>query len=193
MIDAIVAGFLIALCGYVNLTVSGYLGAMLFSLGLSAVVVFKFNLFTGKAGLYISGQISITELTKIWIGNFIGVLFCILLLTQTAPGEEILDRASAIVDNRLQQTELTNFVEGIFCGVLMYLGVTGFHLSGNFLFTIFPVMCFILCGFGHCIADMFYYSIAAKSPSGFLPLAHTTLGNFVGCNLIPLIYRKKEG
>ena len=44
---SMMAGFLIALGGYVNLKVGGVLGAFLFSLGLLSVIAFKTPLYTG--------------------------------------------------------------------------------------------------------------------------------------------------
>ena len=44
------AGIFIALGCVVNLAVGGVVGAALFSLGLTAILSFGFNLFTGKAG-----------------------------------------------------------------------------------------------------------------------------------------------
>lgn len=44
------AGIFISIGCVVNLAVGGIVGAALFSLGLTAILVFNFNLFTGKAG-----------------------------------------------------------------------------------------------------------------------------------------------
>ena len=54
---------------------------------------------------------------------------------------------------------MTNFIYGIFCGMLMYIAVAGFNSSRNFIFVFVPVATFILCGFNHCIADMFYFFV----------------------------------
>jgi formate/nitrite transporter FocA (FNT family) len=48
---SILAGMLIAMSGIAYLTVGGPIGASLFSLGLLAILHFKLELFTGKAGL----------------------------------------------------------------------------------------------------------------------------------------------
>ena len=49
-IKSIMAGIFISIGCVVNLAVGGIVGAALFSLGLTAILVFNFNLFTGKAG-----------------------------------------------------------------------------------------------------------------------------------------------
>ena len=49
------------------------------------------------------------------------------------------------------------------------------------------VAAFILCGFEHCIADMFYFSIAKMwSREAFLCILVITLGNSLGGIFIPL-------
>lgn len=51
MIKSIMAGFMITLAAAIYLTVSGALGAFMFAIGLLTILIFQFNLFTGKAGL----------------------------------------------------------------------------------------------------------------------------------------------
>lgn len=68
----------------------------------------------------------------------------------------------------------------------MYIAVTGFKLTQNYLFIVAPVAFFILCGFNHCVADMFYTSLGAIQWKDFIHLIPTTAGNIIGCNLIPL-------
>ena len=53
------------------------------------------------------------------------------------------------------------------------------------------VMVFILSGFEHCVADMYYFSVAGMWSSG--SLARTlwmTLGNSLGGFLLPLLGRR---
>ena len=76
-------------------------------------------------------------------------------------------------------------VLGIFCGLLMYIAVFGFAKSNKPIFIIMPVAFFILCGFNHCVADMFYLSVGCTKFIELLPLIPTTLGNIIGCNMIP--------
>lgn len=59
LILAILAGFMIGVGAIINLIVGGIWGAIFFSLGLMTIIYFKFNLFTGKAGLLMTREISI--------------------------------------------------------------------------------------------------------------------------------------
>ena len=55
---------------------------------------------------------------------------------------------------------------------------------------IFCVSVFILCGFEHCIANMFYFSLAGVwSAKTFGYLLVMTLGNSLGGMLIPALKR----
>jgi len=76
---------------------------------------------------------------------------------------------------------------GIFCGLLMYIAVFGYYYTQNLAFIIWPVTVFILSGFNHCVADMFYLILGSNSLKEFESLIPTTLGNVVGAQIIPLL------
>ena len=81
----------------------------------------------------------------------------------------------------------TNFIYGIICGMLMYMAVKTWQMtSGNPFYAMLPVAIFILSGFNHCVADMFYLHIGCMSVVDYWVLIPTTIGNIVGCNLIPM-------
>ena len=185
LILAILAGFMIGVGAIINLIVGGIWGAIFFSLGLMTIIYFKFNLFTGKAGLLMTREISIWQLMLIWLGNLVGAVFCGLLILTTPVGEQVRAAASNITLLRNSQTFYENMVLGIFCGLLMYIAVFGFIKSNKPIFIIMPVAFFILCGFNHCVADMFYLSVGCTKFIELLPLIPTTLGNIIGCNIIP--------
>ena len=67
------AGFFIAIAATVYLIIGNALGAFMFSVGLITIVVFNLPLFTGKAGLLATNDISIWKLGLIWLDNLIGV------------------------------------------------------------------------------------------------------------------------
>ncbi|MCD8045811.1 MAG: formate/nitrite transporter family protein [Clostridiales bacterium] len=49
-------------------------------------------------------------------------------------------------------------------------------------------MVFILCGFEHCVADMFYFSVAGVwSGQAVLRLLVISAGNAVGAVIFPLV------
>ena len=184
---SILAGFLIGMGGIIYLTLGGTVGALFFSLGLIIIVTFKFNLFTGKAGLLATGEITPVELFAIWCGNFIGAIFGAVAASVLPQAKLITNRAAEIVALRVANPPLVNFALGIMCGLLMYIAVTGFAKTSNYLFLIFPVAFFILAGFNHCVADMFYTTLGASHIKEMAHLIPTTLGNIVGTNIIPYV------
>lgn len=87
---------------------------------------------------------------------------------------------------RCTNTIFANIILGVFCGLLMYIAVEGFARTDNFVMIVFPVATFILCGFNHCIADMFYTMVGLSDWSAINALICTTIGNVVGANIIPI-------
>lgn len=120
---SIMAGFLVGMGGMIYLTLGGVAGAIFFSLGLTVIVIFKFNLFTGKAGLYADGKISFTELAGIWFGNYVGAIFAAVGASMLPQVEKIRASAQAIMELRNGNPPLVNFALGAMCGLLMYVAV----------------------------------------------------------------------
>ena len=167
-------------------------GAVLFSLGLMAVVGYKLKLYTGTAGFIKKNEIG--TLFFILFGNIIGCL-CMGLLTRVSPiinpetGKTIQDVAQGIMETRLRTGALNCGLLGVGCGLLMTTAVT-FARKKNLLPLLFAVPLFILCGFTHCVADAFYYMAMPFDCWSFELLgvyACTVLGNLIGCNLYRII------
>ena len=91
---SILAGIMIAIGGIVYLEVGGIIGAFLFSMGLLAVLNFKLELFTGKAGLLATNEIDWRDLSRIWIGNFIGTLITASVMASTSKGAILAEKAA---------------------------------------------------------------------------------------------------
>ena len=183
---SILAGMMIAIGGIINLTVGGIAGALFFSMGLLTILTLKFELFTGKAGLLVTNEIKPGKLFGIWLGNFIGTAAMAFLLVVTPKGLVLAEEASKIVAIRISYGPIVNLNYGIMCGMLKLIAVKPFAMSNsNPLYAMLPVAIFILCGFNHCIADMFYLNMGAINLGDYLVLIPTTIGNLIGCNIIP--------
>lgn len=186
---SILAGILISMGGIVYLTcANAIVGAFLFSIGLYTVLYFKLELFTGKAGLVATGNMTLSKLMTIWCGNAIGCGICGLVIRYARPDIVNSERLAAIIATRSSNPMSVNAILGIFCGILMYIAVT--NHSKNPMLTMMFVAAFILSGFNHCVADMFYFA-AGVTWDTLIPMTasiySTTLGNMVGCMLIPSI------
>lgn len=183
---SIVAGMMIAIGGTIYLTLSGLEGALLFSMGLLTILCLKLELFTGKAGLLATREIKPGKLFEIWLGNFLGSWIFAFLLILTPKGIDLAMRASEIVAIRVANGFFVNFIYGIMCGMLMFIAVKTWQFTnGNPFYAMMPVGIFILCGFNHCIADMFYLHMGCMDLFDYQILIPTTLGNLLGCNIIP--------
>lgn len=190
MIESIFAGLLIAMGGAMYLAIDNeVVGAIMFSLGLLTILHFQLRLFTGKAGLLLSGDIRPVRLGSIWCGNLlgtgIGAMLCLLVSWSDKHG--FIQGATKIMNTRTSNMWFENIILGIFCGLLMYIAVTAYETKP--WVTVMCVSAFILSGFNHCVADMFYFFIASPHINiglAAITILCTTIGNVIGCNIIPL-------
>lgn len=193
MIKSIMGGFMITMAAAIYLAVGGALGAFMFAIGLLTILIFQFNLFTGKAGLLAQGKIKVIPLVDIWWGNFMGCALGGELIKYTPVGYKIAEGAAAITSTRINNFWYENILLGILCGVLMFVAVKAYQAAPYI--TILSVASFILLGANHCVADMAYMILAANGEIFFPALAAmlcTSVGNVIGCNLIPLAVRYSQ-
>ena len=190
---AILAGFMIGAGGTLFLSVENrYMGSFLFGIGLFTILVFKLSLFTGKVGYAVQEKPAyLVDLAIIWAGNLIGTVGVGLMMLQTRSAAALTEKAAAICNTKLDDGLVSIFVLSIFCGVMMFLAADNFKKAENAMqknIGIFlPVMVFILCGFEHCVANMFYFTVAqAWSKKAVVYLLVMSLGNSVGAFIFPL-------
>lgn len=191
---AVLAGVAIAIGGAVYLSVSNaVIGSMLFSTGLFTVCTMGLNLYTGKVCyVFENDKFYALSIPVIWLGNYVGTATTALLLRLTRAGLTLATKASTISQVKLNDGLLSIFILAIFCNILIYLGVESYknnaHPFGKYLGIVFGVMVFILCGFEHCVANMFYFSMAGIfAPKMLLYLLVMTLGNAVGGVFFPVL------
>ena len=190
---AILAGSMIGAGGTLFLSVENrYMGSFLFGIGLFTILVFKLSLFTGKVGYAVQQKPAyLVDLAIIWAGNLIGTVGVGLMMLQTRSAAALTEKAAAICNTKLDDGLVSIFVLSIFCGVMMFLAADNFKKAENAMQKnigiFFPVMVFILCGFEHCVANMFYFTVAqAWSEKAVVYLLVMSLGNSVGAFIFPL-------
>lgn len=193
LIKSILAAIMIGIGGTIYLSLDNKIvGSILFAIGLFIIVVYSFNLYTGKIGYLINNfnKKYIRELIITLIGNFIGTFFVGFVLRYTRIYTSISDKAKGLVDIKLNDTLISILILSFFCGILMYLAVNTYKEVkdiGKYLAVFLGVIVFILCGFEHCIANMYYFSVSSTwSLNTLLYLLVMILGNSLGGILIPL-------
>ena len=129
-------------------------GALLFSFGLLTIVCQGFALYTGRIGYF--RQYGLTSILTTIVGNFVGTWLAAKAFALTRHTVDI----ASVVAPKLQDSSLSVLLLSIGCGAMMYLAVDNFRKSKSWLFIIFPIVIFILSGFEHSIANMFYLSLA---------------------------------
>lgn len=191
---AILAGNMIGIGGAVYLAADNkVVGALMFTVGLYTICIQQMNLFTGKVGYLPEKKPGyLIDLLIIWCGNLVGTFVDALLLSVTR-FQKVGETAKALCEVKLSDGMGSLLVLGIFCGILMFIAVDGYAKTKNPIILFLGVAAFIMCGFEHCVADMFYFSMAGMwSISAFVRVLVISLGNALGGMLIPLVKKLNE-
>lgn len=189
----VLGGVSIAIGGTVLLSIENrVLGALFFAVGLFIICTFGFSLFTGKVCyVFERNKRYALDLPLIWLGNLAGAWLAAQAVRLTRV-VTIAERAAAICEIKLNDSLLSIFLLSVLCNILIYIAVDGFaknpHELGKYLSLFFGVSVFIICGFEHCVANMYYFSVAGMwSWKTLLYVLVMTLGNACGGLIIPLL------
>ena len=206
---AVLAGFLIG-CGAVAANTATYslsnisgvriVSGLVFPLGLGMVMLLGAELFTGNTLICISVWSRKTTLAKMlrnWLLVYAGNMFGAGLLAMSCAwfGQmNYSDGGLAVYTIRVAAAKCAipfrnGIVQGIFCNLLVCTGVlcslSAKDTTGRILGAYIPVMFFVICGFEHCVANMYFVpaGIFAKAVPAY---AHTAMEN--GINLTNLTW-----
>ncbi len=196
LIKSIFAGIMIGIAGTVYLRVdNNIVGAFLFSIGLLVICMYGMNLYTGKIGYILINKLNyIYELLITILGNFIGT-FLVARLVLLTRFKSVSDKAVDLVNLKLNDNLFSIFILAVLCGILMYIAVNNYkkinNEIGKYSCIFMCVMVFILSGFEHSIANMYYISVAnLLSLKSLLYILIMIFGNSVGSILIALYYNR---
>jgi len=192
---AVAAGIFIGIGGTVLLSLENRIvGSVLFSVALLSICMLGLYLFTGKVGYLVNSHTG-TDILSVLAGlggNAVGCWLAAAGVRICRPA--LIDAAKALVAPKLQQSAAYAVIAGIFCGILMYTAVQIFREKQSSAGIFFCVPVFILAGFEHSIADMFYFFCAGEySVETVIFLALVVIGNAVGGWLMPLLSRLAGG
>lgn len=187
------AGFGFLASGIQSSSYGSLAGAVMFSFGLLTVVGYKLKLYTGTAGFIRVNEIG--ELFLILLGNIVGC-FCVSLLSRVSP-IAVQSAAQGILEARIRTGALECGLLGIGCGFIMTTAVH-FARRKQYLPLLFGVPLFIICGFTHCVADIFYYlcvpfSFWKAHALEIVPVYICIVtGNLIGCNLYRFVLARSQ-
>ena len=232
LILAFLAGGFIAVGGITAATASAGIGApgparlvsgAVFPSGLAMVLIAGAELFTGNSLLilpFLEGEITLPGMLKNWIlvyiGNLAGsICFAWLVVFSGLPGSfgglvgyQIANAAAA----KCALSFPTAFLRGVGCNFLVCIAVwmsfAAKDIAGKIAGMYFPICAFVIIGFEHSIANMYYISAglfvrgnaaaiaavenAVKNSAGTaaplpaLDLSGITWGSFLAGNLLPV-------
>ena len=167
-----------------------YVGAVLFSVALISICYLGTYLFTGKIG-FLAEKFELKTLAQLGVGlvgNFAGATLFGLLAAYAKP--QIREAAVMSCQSKLENDFLSAVCLGAMCGILMYVAVKVFKEFKNPIGVIFCIPVFILSGYEHSIADMFYFSAAHMINLDYLSfIAAVVIGNAIGAMAIAYLIR----
>lgn len=217
---AVLAGVFIAMGGIGATTaavsipqasVGKLVGACIFPGGLTMVLLAGSELFTGNCLLTIpllQKEITPAGMIKNWVvvylGNFAGSLL--------AAAGIVFSHQISLFDNGMAVSVISTaaakcslpfgdaFIKGILCNFLVCIAVwisfAAKDVAGKIAGLFFPIMIFVLSGFEHSVANMYYIAagLFAKNVPAYakaaveagIDMSAVTWGNFLGANLLPV-------
>lgn len=143
----------------------------------------------------------------VYAGNAVGALLAVALLLASGflsmQEGSVGELAYAVALSKASLDPVTAFARGVLCNVLVCLGVwmgsAGKTVCDKLAATILPVVSFVVLGFEHSVANMFFLPLGVAAQSmlgvGAIPLAgmvsnlmFVTLGNIVGGAAVAAAY-----
>ena len=205
-LKGVLAGIAISFGGFLCIRTNaqasnGILGSFLFSFGLILICNFNFNLYTGKVCYLFDNNDKpllkrILDLLNMLLGNLVGTLFFStilrLVMADNIINNKVIETLRNSVQAKIDYTWYQMIGLSFFCGMLVYIAVEGFkkidNMFGKYVVLMLAIGGFIVSGFEHSIANMFYYFLSGNySIIAFVSLLLCVIGNSIGGLFIPLI------
>ena len=164
-----------------NTGLARILAGTIFPIGLMLIVVLGGELFTGNCLMlmaFLDKKISASSLLRnlviVYFSNLIGALIIDTLIFfsgQLSYSSGVLGAYTIKVAlTKAQISPVNALASGILCNLLVCLAIlmasASKDISGKILAIFFPICTFVICGFEHCIANMFYI------PTGMMAASH---------------------
>lgn len=205
------AGSSTAACSVATPSLAKLVSACIFPAGLAMVLVAGSELFTGNCLLVIpllSKKVTVAGVLRNWvfvyIGNFIGSIAVASIVVYS---HQLTNFSNALavstISTAVAKCSMTfgdAFLRGIACNFLVCIAVwmsfAAKDVAGKIIGLYFPILLFVVSGFEHSVANMFYGSVgllaktvpqfAAAASEGGVDMTNLTWGNFLAGNLVPV-------
>jgi formate/nitrite transporter FocA (FNT family) len=188
-LESISAGVLITIGGAVFLACDNrYMGAVFFSVALLCICYKGYALFTGRIGYFVKDHTAknVKNLVICLFGNLLATFLLGMLLRFAIPA--MGETAGVLCASKLEQQIISTLIRAFFCGILMYLAVSIYKEKNTVVAILFCVPVFILAGFEHSIADMFYFGASGIFDVKVVYFMLAVIaGNSLGGMLLPLL------
>lgn len=166
-------GSSVSMYGISNTGLSRTLGGVVFPIGLMLIILIGGELFTGNC-LLITGVLdkryhameAVKNLVLVFVSNLVGALLLSFLMSRCGQWSFSDNALGAyVIKTAMGKANIgfsTAFVSGILCNILVcaavYMAMGAKDMSGKILAIFFPIFVFVICGFEHCVANMYYLS-----------------------------------
>lgn len=205
----------VAMHNIANVGLARLVAGAIFPVGLMMIVFVGGELFTGDCLMIMGcmhGKISAWRMIKVlivvFLSNFIGAVLVAVLVNSSGQFHYSSDLMGAftvkVAVGKLNMSFGAAFASAIMCNIFVCLAVlmatAAKDISGKVWAIFFPIMAFVVSGYEHCVANMYYvpagifasgnsaYLEAAQSAYGYTAaqLDSLTWGNFLLKNLLPV-------
>ncbi|MGL4730973.1 MAG: formate/nitrite transporter family protein [Clostridium sp.] len=214
LFSGILAGAFIALGAFGSAVASHSIGnfglsktvaGLVFPVGLLLVLICGAELFTGNCLLSVAvaeKRISVgamaKNLTIVFIGNLIGSLIIAGLVYAAG----LLDfnhggvaaYAIKVATKKANLTFGQALASGILCNIIVCLSVWGSYaakdVAGKVLMGFIPIFVFVISGFEHCVANMYYFSagMLSKLNPAYVELSHQPAEKLANLNMGGIVH-----
>ena len=194
-------GSQIASCCAADPSSARMVSSVVFPIGLFMVLVGGAELFTGNCLIIIpvlSGKAKLSGMLRNWVLVYFGNMVGGLIIAALAAFSHIYsfdggNLATAVVNTAVTKANISfsdGLLRGILCKILVCMAVWcafADELAGKVLALWLPVMLFIIGGFEHCVANMYFIpaGMLASALYGVPAEGLTFFGYFI-TNLIPV-------
>jgi formate/nitrite transporter len=194
-----------------------FLAGSVFSVGLMLVLILGSELFTGNILMTIGlvyQKYSFGKVLRNWLVVYLGNLLGSIIIAWLVFNSGLLanhgnltsmgNAAVQISETKLQLSFIEALCRGILCNMLVCLAVimciASKTIEGKILGIYFPIMTFVVSGYEHSVANMYFLPAGLMAKGEFIHnfftifnnLIPVTLGNIIGGLLIVLLHPKVE-